>query len=106
MPRAICFLVLLALCGCGTVYLQAPPGSKVRLLRADEPASVSHEYKIWFALFGNDPLSENDMAKLVEELGLKEARFILEATVWDSIITTFTGLVTISRQTVTIEGNR
>ena len=104
--RLIGLIALLALSGCGTVYIQGPPGTRTRLMDEEETASVTHEYKVWFALYGNEPLSENDMAVLIEELGLQEARFILEATFWDSVISTFTGIFTISRQTVIIEGNR
>lgn len=99
-----CVLLLVLLGGCGTVYLDGPPG--VRLLASDAPVSVKAQRTVWFWLWGNKPLSDPYAATLIKENGLSEARVTMTNTAADSIISVFTGIVGFPRRTIIVEGNR
>lgn len=98
-------LPLLALTACGAVQIEAPPGTAVRFLDADAPASVRDERVIWYALWGGKPLSDVSTAETIRRRGLREVRVGTELTPWDTVVNAFTSLVSIVRRTVVVEGN-
>ena len=107
VPRqrfAVAALLLIA--GCGTVEFEAPPGRKVRLLEVDEPTTVSVERKVWYALWGSEPLGDNSTASMIEENDLSEVRMATEQTIIDNIISSVTVFFSFSVRTVYVEGNR
>ncbi len=93
------------LAGCGTVPLEVPPGRSVRLLHQDEKASVRVEKTIWYYGWGWNPLTENSTAPIIEEHDLKEVRFTVTQSFWDTVISTVTSFVSITRRTLIVEGN-
>ena len=97
---------LLLVAGCGTVEFEAPPGRKVRLLREDEPTTVSVERKVWYALWGVEPLGDNSTASMIEENGLSEVRMATDQDALDGILSAFTSLFSFSVRTIYVEGNR
>ena len=103
------FLLLSAgvnfLAGCGTVVFDVPQGSKVKLLEVDAPVSITVERTIWYALWGGIPLDDNHSASIVGYYNLKEVRMHTEYSVSDSIIDTFTSIVSYSRRRIIVEGN-
>ena len=92
-------------CGCGTVLFEVPPGSDVRLLEQDEPVTVTASKKVWYALWGNEPLSDNSTAEMIAEHNLREVRMATEQTLLDNIISMCTGVIGFSLRTVIVEGN-
>ena len=97
---------LLLVAGCGTVEFEAPPGHKVRLLEVDEPTTIQAERKVWYALWGNEPLGDNSTASMIEENDLSEVRMATEQTIIDNIISSVTVFFSFSVRTVYVEGNR
>ena len=96
---------LVVLTGCGTIVFDVPQGTRVKLLERDAPTSVRVERTIWYALWGNEPLSENHTAPFIEEYNLVEVKLHNQQSTWDSILSMFTSIVSISRRTMIIEGN-
>ena len=97
---------LAAVSGCGTVRLEVPEGRTVRLLEEHEPASIRVERKIWFWLWGGNPISDNTTKQDILEHDLKEIRIRTEQTLLDSIVTTLGGVFSITVRTLIVEGNR
>jgi hypothetical protein len=96
----------LLLAGCGTVHFDVPPGQRVRLLTQDEPAAVRVEHTVWYALWRNRVLNENHTAPFIATNQLVEVKMYTELSVADNLINPFTSIVSFSRRTLVIEGNR
>jgi len=103
--RAILALGLLLAAGCGTVHIEVPPGSSVTMLDQDQPASITIERHVWFALWGGEPLSDNSTLNDIREHHLTQVRVTVVQSVWDSVINAFTCYFSFVRRTVIIEGN-
>ena len=95
----------LALAACGAVQVEAPPGRSVRIMDPDVPAKFRDERVVWYALWGGKPLSDTSTAATIEQGDLREVRVSTELTVWDTAVNFFTGVVTIVRRTLVVEGN-
>ena len=108
--RAIAVLLaaglLLTLVGCGTVHIDAPEGKRVRLLQEDAPTSVHVEETVWYFGWGAVDLSDTHTAGLLETHQLSEARFQVTYSFWDSLLNTFTSVLSFSRRRIVIDGNK
>ncbi len=91
--------------GCGTVVFDVPEGSKVKLLEVDAPVSITVERTVWYALWGGIPLDDNHTASTIGYYDLKEVRMHTEYSASDTIIDTFTSIVSYSRRRIIVEGN-
>jgi hypothetical protein len=87
------------------VQIEAPPGGRIRIMDADEPAQVRDERVVWYALWGGKPLSDTSTAETIARHGLREVRVGTELTATDSIVNAVTCFVSIVRRTVVVEGN-
>jgi len=108
LTKTIVLSGIFFLTGCGTIHLNAPPGSDVRALTKDAPTTVRVEKKVWFKWWGKYPMNEADVnaATIIEEEGLAEARIRMTNTLADGIVTAVTGIVGFPRRTLIVEGNR
>jgi len=104
-PRTALVLALLLFAGCGTVEFEAPAGTKVRILKQDEPAAVQMKQKVWYAGWGQWPLSNNSSAPLIAEKNLMEVRMATDQDLLDTILSTFTSIFSFSVRTMYVEGN-
>jgi len=95
----------LALAACGAVQVQAPPGRSVQIMDAEARAGFRDERVVWYALWGGKPLSDTSTAATIERANLREVRVSTELTIWDTAVNFFTGIVTIVRRTLVVEGN-
>jgi len=98
-------LLPLLLAGCGTVHLDVPEGTRVKLLEQDAPASRTVERKVWFAFWGATEISDNHTASMIGENRLTEVRVRVEYTAWDVILNTLLVVTGFTRRSVTVEGN-
>ena len=103
--RVAALAMPLFLAGCGTIHFDVPPGTRLKLLERDAPASVRIERSVWYALWGGVELSENHTAPLIREFDLVEVRLHNQYTFLDVLINTFASLLSFSRRTVIVEGN-
>jgi hypothetical protein len=68
--------------------------------------SFKKSVKVWYALWGAVPISENSTEKLIADNNLKEVRVTTQIKFVDYVIGIFTGLVSIVPATMTVEGNQ
>lgn len=108
--RSIAWLLLacISLNGCGVMYLNAPAASNIRLMSGSEKADIKNERHAWFKYWGAEPMDPNDVnaSKIIEELGLKEARIKMTNTFIDGIYSIIPGILGFPRRTLVVEGNR
>lgn len=98
--------LLLTAVGCGTVHVDAPEGKRVKLLDEDAKTSVHIEETVWYFGWGSVDLSDTHTAGLLERNNLAEARFQVTYNFWDSLINTFTNILSFSRRRIIVDGNR
>ena len=60
-PTGAVLAFALSMSGCGTLYLNAPPDSDVKLLSRNAPAAVKVEKPIWFKWWGGQPLHPEEV---------------------------------------------
>lgn len=101
-------VAVLALSGCFTTELAAPPGKQVRILSQDEPVEYTDEYKNYYLLGGLLPIWTTQPAEIIAKEKLVEVRVRTRDTISDSVITLLSSLLPIMvfPQHVVIEGNR
>lgn len=95
----------LVLAGCGAVHFDVPEGQRVKLLTADDVASVRVEQKIWYALWGGKPLTENHTAPFIAANRLAAVKMYSQQSLSDGAINMVTVILSFSRRTLVIEGN-
>lgn len=97
----------LSITGCGTLYMNAPPDSDVKLLSRNAPATVKIEKKIWFKWWGGQPLHPEEVhaATIIKAEGLKEARITMTNTFVDGLYSIIPGIFGFPRRTLIVEGN-
>jgi hypothetical protein len=104
--RRVLFLALMtATAGCGEVHFDVPEGTRVRLLEIDAPTSLHVERTVWYGLWGDQPLGDNHTASMIDYNKFKEVRMSNGYSTSDTIINTFTSIVTLSRRRIIIDGN-
>jgi len=101
-------LLFFSLTGCGIIHMNAPSGSRVKLLTNNAPASVRVEQTVWYKWWGLDPInpSEAEGGTIIAREGLTEARMQMTNTFTDSLVTLVTGIFGFPRRTLIVEGNR
>jgi hypothetical protein len=104
-PHAAALFSVLLVTGCGTVEFEAPPGAKVRILEIDEPVTIKMKQKVWYAGWGQWPLSNNSTAPLIAEMGLEEVRLATDQDLLDTIVSAVTSIFSFSVRTMYVEGN-
>jgi hypothetical protein len=101
-------LFTLSMTGCGTLYMNAPTGSDIKLLSRNAPATVKVEKHIWFKWWGGEPLHPEEVqaANIIKDAGLKEARITMTNTFVDGLYSIIPGAFGFPRRTLIVEGNR
>lgn len=105
--RGVAALLWIALSsGCGTLYYEAPAGSSdVMMMDRFERAQVRVERKTWYWLWGMYAITDDSSESLIVDNQLREVRFGTVQTLGDTLLNFITGLVTIVRRTLIVEGN-
>lgn len=105
--RRFIFVLFVAIIfsGCFSMRLSTPPGQHVQALSDDQPASVRKEQKVWYALWGIVPITENSSQEFIRKHNLKNVRMTTQHTVADVLVSFITGIVSIVPATIVIEGN-
>ncbi|MCS7249660.1 MAG: hypothetical protein N2323_00545 [candidate division WOR-3 bacterium] len=94
--------------GCATVIVSAPHGEKISLLSETDLATFKTTKKVWYALWGLVPLTNNSTAPVIQQYNLESVRVKTKYDVVDYLIGVFlNGIIptTIMTKTVEIEGN-
>lgn len=103
----VAMLLFALLCtGCYTVKYVAPPGSAVSTLSEQDAVTFKKEKKIWYALWGLVPITDNTTDVIIAQNNLKKARAMSRLTFVDWVISLFTGFASIVPMTMTVEGSQ
>ena len=107
LPTSVLLLCVLSLTGCGTLYMNAPADSDIKLLSQNAPAKIKVEKHIWFKWWGGEPLHPEEVqaANIIKEAGLKEARIRMTNTFVDGLYSIIPGIFGFPRRTLIVEGN-
>ncbi|MCG3155432.1 MAG: hypothetical protein DKINENOH_02038 [bacterium] len=92
--------------GCYTMKAVAPAGQQLSTLAETDGATFKKNVRVWYALWGLAPISNNSSAQVIQENNLKNVRITTKHTFVDGLIGVVTGLVTIVPTTMVIEGNQ
>ncbi len=92
--------------GCFTMKYAAPPQSTVTTVSESTTTSFKKSVKVWYALWGAVPITDNSTEKLIADNNLKEVRVTTQIKFVDYIIGIFTGIASIVPATMTVEGNQ
>ncbi len=104
--RCLILLSAVLFSGCFTMRQVAPPmDDRVTLMSETEDAKFKKTKRIWYALWGLTPITENNSANVIRDYRLNEVRITTKRTFVDFLIGAFTGLVSIVPATMVIEGN-
>lgn len=91
--------------GCFTMKATAPAKTPVAFISEGKRTTFKKTKKVWFALWGAVPITNNSSADIIAENGLKQVRVTTKLTFVDFVIGAFTGIATIYPMTMTVEGN-
>lgn len=106
MHKVVALMLIIFFCaGCYTIEYVAPAGSTVTTLSEQQPASFKKDVRVWYALWGLVPITENSTETVIAQNNLKEVRVTTQHTFLDVVIGVVTGFVTIYPKTITVEGN-
>ena len=102
--RKVLFAGLLALLlgGCATVVVDTPSGKEVKLAEEGTMLPTVAKKKVWYALWGLIPITNNSTADMVASCN-QEVRVKRYIGVDDAIIGLFTMIVTIRPITVEVQ---
>ncbi len=92
--------------GCYTMKAVAPAGQKLSTLAETDGATFKKNVRVWYALWGLAPITNNSSAQVIQEYNLKNVRITTKHTFMDGFISVFTGVATIVPATMVIEGNQ
>lgn len=100
MKRVLIALSVLALAGCATTVIESP--KEIRLAKEGEYLPTMGKKKVWYALWGLVPLTDNSTMDLMGRCN-EVARVKRYFGVDDAIIGCFTGCVTIYPMTLEVQ---
>jgi len=105
--------VAVALSGCYTMRVQAPSGSgAVSLSDVPQARKTGHfkeKHRVWYALWGlvpmNDETTDAVLADKVRGQEVSNLSVTMQVTPLDVLISLFTGIATITSQSMIVEGD-
>ncbi len=103
---ALIAIFTLSSSGCFTMKATAPAKTPVAFISEGKRTSFKQSKKVWFALWGAVPISDNSSARIIAENELKQVRVTTKITFVDYLIGAVTGVVSIVPATMTVEGNQ
>lgn len=101
----VCCLCLVLFSGCFSAKMVAPSHSEVATLSESDATNFKKDIRLWYALWGLVPITDNHSAKFIKEHDLKEVRIATKFKFVDYLIAIFTGIASIVPMTMQIEGN-
>lgn len=103
----ICVLSLFLLTSCYTVRILSDADRPITLASRAESLPYKETYRVWYALWGLVPISDNTTNKILKESKIKKVRITTKMTIVDYLITlALNALIptTITSWTVEVEG--
>lgn len=109
MKQTIILLCIasLFLSGCYTVRILSDVDRPITLASRTESLPYKETYRVWYALWGLVPISDNTTNKILKESKVKKVRITTKMTIVDWLISAVLNAViptTIATWTVEVEG--
>lgn len=107
LVSTICVLSLLLLTSCYTVRILSDADRPITLASRTEALPYKESFRVWYAIWGLVPISDNTTNKLLKDSKIKRVRITTKMTFVDYLITlALNALIptTIATWTVEIEG--
>ena len=104
MKKIIATILIFSFIGCYAVRYVAPVGKDVKAIDEMTPAKVKVQKKVWYALWGLIPITDNSTADLIQKYNLKNARATSKITILDFLISLVTSNLSIVTLTIEVEG--
>ncbi|MEO0259268.1 MAG: hypothetical protein ABIM77_00800 [candidate division WOR-3 bacterium] len=104
MKKLIAILILFNFIACYAVRYVAPPQKEVKLMSEVETGKVKLTKRVWYAVWGLVPITDNSTEDLIQKYNLKNVKAKSYLSFLDYIISAFTGYFTIVTLTLEVEG--
>lgn len=101
---AMCLLSMLMLTSCYTVRILSDADREITIASKTENLPLKERYRVWYALWGLVPISDNTTNKIFKESKIKKARITTKMTFVDWLISVVLGQFSIVTWTVEVEG--
>jgi len=103
----LCIISLLFLTSCYTVRVLSDVDRPITLASQTESLPFKTQYRVWYALWGLVPISDNTTNKILRETKIRKVRVTTKMTFVDYLISAALNMIlptTIATWTVEIEG--
>jgi len=97
--------LVISICGCYTVKIVSIPDQNITLAPETEPLPYKKTYKVWYALWGLVPITDNTINKILADTKLQKVRVTTKQNIVDILITMILGNFSITTWTVEVEGS-
>ena len=104
MKKIVSIMILLSFIGCYAVRYVAPPQQDVKLMSEVDVGKVKLQKKVWYAVWGLVPITDNSTEDLIQKYNLKNVKAKSYISFLDWIISAFTGSFSIVCLTIEVEG--
>lgn len=104
MKKIISIILLISFIGCYSVKYATLPNTDVKVLSETEYGKVKVEKKVWYALWGLIPITDNSTADIIQKYNLKRVKAESKIKFLDFVINYFTSFATIVCLTLEVEG--
>ncbi|MEN3013813.1 MAG: hypothetical protein ABDH23_04265 [Endomicrobiia bacterium] len=103
----LCIVALLFTTSCYTVKILSDTDRPITLASRTENLPYKETYRVWYALWGLVPISDNTTNKILQQTKIKKVRITTKMTLVDWLISSALNLfipTTIATWTVEVEG--
>lgn len=104
MKKLITILILLNFIACYAVRYVAPPQKEVKLMSETDVGKVKLTKRVWYAVWGLVPITDNSTEDLISKYNLKNVKAKTYFSFLDYLISVFTSYFTIVTLTIEVEG--
>lgn len=104
MKKLIAIIILFNFIACYAVRYVAPPQKEVKLMSETDAGKVKLQKRVWYALYGLVPITDNSTEDLISKYNLKNVKAKSYMSFIDYLISAFTGYFTIVTLTIEVEG--
>ena len=104
MKKIVATILIFSFISCYAVRYVAPVGKDVKTLHEGQVVPLKVQKKVWYALWGLVPITDNSTADLIQKYNLKNARAESKVTFIDFLISAVLGNFSIVTLTIEVEG--
>ncbi len=100
----MCLLSMVLLTSCYTVKVLSDTDRPITLASRTDNLPYKDSYRVWYALWGLVPISDNTTNKILKETKINKVRITTKMGIIDILISAILGNISIVSWTVEVEG--